>query len=94
MGYDYNVTYKKGKENSAADALSRVPMEGDQSESQLNAISVIQNPFFDRIKNTYPTDTPPNQNPGVYHQSCSYIQLPMEWRSLIEEGEDSNRSSS
>lgn len=27
MGYDYTVVYKKGKDNSAADALSRVPME-------------------------------------------------------------------
>lgn len=57
MGYDYTVTYKKGKENSAADALSRVPMEFTSNDSQLYAISVIHNTFMDRVKATYQADT-------------------------------------
>lgn len=56
MGYDYTVTYKQGRENSAADALSRVPMEGPPPSRELQAISVLHNTFLDRIKAAYQTD--------------------------------------
>lgn len=56
MGYDYTVVYKKGKDNSAADALSRVPMELESSTPQLQAISITQDVFTERIKAAYQND--------------------------------------
>lgn len=54
MGY---VVYKKGDDNSVADALSRVPMEIHQPTCQLQTISVIQDSFTSRIKAAYQGDT-------------------------------------
>ncbi|RVW93094.1 Retrovirus-related Pol polyprotein from transposon 17.6 [Vitis vinifera] len=45
LGYDYEITYKPGRENSAADALSRVV-----SSPSLNALFVPQAPLWDEIK--------------------------------------------
>lgn len=45
LGYDYEITYKTGRENSAADALSRVV-----SSPSLNALFVPQAPLWDEIK--------------------------------------------
>lgn len=45
LGYDYEITYKLGWENSAADALSRVA--GNPS---LNALFMSQTPLWDTIK--------------------------------------------
>lgn len=56
MGYDYTVVYKKGRDNSAADALSRLPMEINSSPNQLQAISVTQDSFTNRIKAAYHGD--------------------------------------
>ena len=45
LGYDYEITYEPGRENSAADALSRVV-----SSPSLNALFVPQAPLWDEIK--------------------------------------------
>lgn len=45
LGYDYEITYKLGQENSAADALSRV-----LRSPSLNALFVPQTSLWDAIK--------------------------------------------
>ncbi|XP_076936380.1 uncharacterized protein LOC143603488 [Bidens hawaiensis] len=52
MGYDYEIQYKKGSENVAADAISRVQ---GVSLFQLTLIS-FQPLFLERIKNSWTTD--------------------------------------
>lgn len=47
MGYDYTIEYKRGKENSAAYALSHVP-----HESELAAISTPVPLWIAKIKET------------------------------------------
>lgn len=54
LGYDYTVTYKKGSENSVADALSRVPME---HKGEFIALTTIQDPFLARVKGLYGSDS-------------------------------------
>ncbi|GJU93992.1 retrotransposon-related protein [Tanacetum coccineum] len=53
MGFDYEVNYKKGVENAAADALSRV-----QNEGHLMAAMVVSIPteFITRIEASWHTD--------------------------------------
>lgn len=46
MGYIYEIHYKKGQENAAAEALSRMP----SAEVLFLAISVIQTDILDKIK--------------------------------------------
>ena len=46
MGYTYGIHYKKGQDNLAADALSRIP----SAEVLFLAISVIQSNILDLIK--------------------------------------------
>lgn len=45
LGYDYEILYKPGKENDAADALSRV-----SGSPSLDALFVSQSPLWDTIK--------------------------------------------
>ena len=51
MGFDYDIVYKKGSENEAADALSRVK----GAEILLCAISMISN-LEDKLKSSYSLD--------------------------------------
>ncbi|KAL4318769.1 hypothetical protein GQ457_18G015560 [Hibiscus cannabinus] len=46
LGYDYEILYKPGKENSAADALSRVV-----STTYLAALTIPQSHIWDEIRN-------------------------------------------
>ena len=48
LGYDFEVLYKKGTENSAADALSRYPM--------LKAISTVKSEIWDVLQINWQLD--------------------------------------
>lgn len=48
LGYDYEILYKPGKENSPRDALSCIP-----GFMTLNAMFVSQARIWDEIRNTY-----------------------------------------
>jgi len=52
MGYTYKIQYKSGRENVAADALSRVP----SAQVLFLAVSVIQSDLLDGIKASYALD--------------------------------------
>ena len=52
MGYDYEINYKKGRENVVADALSRV----NSSELMFMAISTISSDLMQQIQSTWDTD--------------------------------------
>lgn len=54
MGYDYDITYKKGKDNVTADALSRMCVP----EMQLNVITmdVTSKATMDQIKASWNSD--------------------------------------
>lgn len=51
-GYDFEIQYKKGSENHAANALSRV----EYSDQILMSISMVQSPLYDQIAHTWKTD--------------------------------------
>lgn len=52
MGFDYEIIYKKGKDNTVADALSRVR----GAELLCFAISVISSDLEEKIKSSYALD--------------------------------------
>jgi hypothetical protein len=51
MGLQFKIVYKKGKENKAADALSRIPVV-----QAMQAISVVQPIWIQEVINSYETD--------------------------------------
>jgi hypothetical protein len=51
MGLQYKLVYRKGKENSAADALSRLPSDND-----LYAISLCRPKWLESITDGYAAD--------------------------------------
>ena len=52
MGYDYEINYKRGRENVVADALSRM----NCSELMIMAISTISSDLMHQIQFTWDTD--------------------------------------
>lgn len=52
MGYEYEVQYKKGRENSTADALSRI----NHHDMNLYAISVIKSELIRKIEQSWQQD--------------------------------------
>lgn len=55
LGMNYEIVYKKGKNNKVADALSRLPeVNGDV---QLNAISSVQCHWLHEVTNSYNQDS-------------------------------------
>lgn len=55
MGLDYEICYKKGKENIVADALSRVHESGD-NPAALKALTAVQPNWLTRIIDSYTDD--------------------------------------
>lgn len=53
MGYDYTIAYKSGKENLAADALSRCPVS---QEVHLLTLTTISSDFLERVETSYAND--------------------------------------
>lgn len=51
LGYNYTVEYKKGRENRAADALSRAPIE-----PAAMALSIVKPVWLEEVQNTYTQD--------------------------------------
>ena len=47
--YDFDIAYKKGRENIPADALSRIPISGVSIASFLSAFDYSKDPFFSDI---------------------------------------------
>ena len=52
MGYDYEINYKKGRENVVANAFSRM----NSSELMFMAISTISSELMQQIQSTWDTD--------------------------------------
>jgi transposase InsO family protein len=55
LGLQYHITYKKGTENSAADALSRLPLVPSNTTVDFYALSTSQSVWLQDLVNTYPT---------------------------------------
>lgn len=53
LGLDYKIVYKKGTENSAADALSRLPTATHAVPGDLYALSTSQNTWMQQLTTTY-----------------------------------------
>jgi len=99
LGYDYEIIYRPGKENSAADALSRRP-----SSHLLNSIFISQVSLWDDIRKAAETDlymqtifqraaNDPTSNYVVKNGLCFYKQrvvVPLALRDqLLHEFHDS-----
>lgn len=67
MGFNYKIQYKCGKENLAADALSRVP----SSEILCMAISLISSDLKSLIQASYQTDPLLSDVLATIHQGNS-----------------------
>lgn len=52
MGYDYSISYKKGKENTVVDALSR-----RDEPAHLHSISGVVSELFKEVQHTWTTDS-------------------------------------
>lgn len=52
LGYDYELRYKKWKDNRVADALSRVPAE----QAQLSALASVQPAWLQEVLDSYQGD--------------------------------------
>ena len=52
MGYTYEIQYKTGKDNVAADALSRIP----GAQVLFLVVSVVQSDLLDKVKASYSLD--------------------------------------
>ena len=72
LGYDYEITYKSGKDNNAADALSRVP-----GSPQLNALFAAHTPLWNSIKTEASTHPYMLQ---IKDKALANLGAPYNWR--------------
>ncbi|KAL0394552.1 UNVERIFIED_CONTAM: Transposon Ty3-G Gag-Pol polyprotein [Sesamum latifolium] len=56
LGYDYTLTYKKGQENTVADALSRVPHSLSIENGSLHHLSCVDNEVLEHVKASWGSD--------------------------------------
>ncbi|GJS76205.1 retrotransposon-related protein [Tanacetum coccineum] len=56
MGFDYEISYKKGSENVAADALSRVPTNDEESQMFSLITTTVSSPLWEQIKGSWEQD--------------------------------------
>ncbi|PKI36770.1 hypothetical protein CRG98_042847 [Punica granatum] len=91
-GYDYEIRYKKGKENVVADALSRI----SSRELQYMALSIVSTSLLDRIQKSW------SNNPKIHrlitelgensnsHPNFTYNGEQLRKRRRLVMGEDSS----
>jgi hypothetical protein len=73
LGFDFEVEYKQGKENKAADALSRIHSTNQQAvmqedETHSHAISTSNPTWIEELKKAYPEDPSIQELLQQYHQ--------------------------
>ncbi|GJY70835.1 retrotransposon-related protein [Tanacetum coccineum] len=56
LSFDYEISYKKGSGNGAADALSRVPSNGEGSQMLSLIATTISSPLWEQIKDSWEKD--------------------------------------
>ncbi|KAL0313430.1 UNVERIFIED_CONTAM: Retrovirus-related Pol polyprotein from transposon [Sesamum radiatum] len=56
LGYDYTLTYKKGQENTVADALSRIPHSLSTENGSLHHLSCVDNEVLEHVKASWGSD--------------------------------------
>jgi len=63
MGFDYEICYKKGKENAVADGLSRIPA----FQLVTIAVSSVNSELLELVKQSWQTDIQIQEVIGKLH---------------------------